>query len=493
MNAILLAPGFAPDMSALCSQRPCELLPVLNRPLLQRVVEVCAQGGITDFHIILSHEPQAAEELLGNGERWGVSMTYHLARDPEHPYAALPRALEGADSLVLLAHADSLPVLDPSVWEAGPDAAPSIHVFEKDGKTEWTGWALLAPSDCARIPADASRQEAGEFLLALAEEGTTLVPTSQPPLSCRNYADLLHANALLLGGKRPDLHLEAREADPGVRICRNVSLHPTARIHPPIYIGENCRIGSRCELGPDVVIGNGCVLDDGAIVQNSVVLAGTYVGEGLELDGVVVEHNRLANAELGVELAMADEFLLGSIENHGRGRWIYTLCERVLALLGLLAFLPLLILLWAWARGKGTVSSTDVLRLPASTDQLQWTTFRQITWTKRDTPGAGSFSPWQHFLLIFLPGLVHVLRSEMHLVGLPPRTPAEMEELPPEWRSVILLGRLGLITEPDLVHGPERCTDDSSSAELYQTVAGGFGHDFHLACRYISRLLVGRW
>ena len=492
MNAILIAPGFAADMQALCEHRPCELLPVLNRPLLQHVMETCTRGGITDFRVIVGHQPQAVETFLGNGERWGVHTRFHLVRDADYPYAALPLAGEGAEPRILLAHVDCLPAVDLAALGTELATGSVVYVYEEESRVLWSGWALLSADEWRRIPATASRVEAGELLISLAETGATLVRVP-PPLSCRSYTDLLRANALVLGASRSDLVLGAREAEPGVWISRNVSLHPTARILPPIFIGENCRIGARCEIGPDAPVGNDCVLDDGSIIRNSITLNGTYIGEGVELDGVVAEKNQLVNAELGVELTVTDEFILGSINDHGRTRWLHSLLVRGVALAAALLLLPLLLVLWVWSRLTRPPAGPEILCLPAGTDRMHWRTFRQMMWTRRDPPGTGALSPRRHFLLVFLPGLLHVMRGQMHLVGLPPRTPAEIDALPPDWRSVVLLGHPGLVTEPDLVHGPERGADDAYSCEVFQAVAGGPGHDARLLCRYLSRLLVGRW
>ncbi|MEG2171095.1 MAG: glucose-1-phosphate adenylyltransferase subunit GlgD, partial [Erysipelotrichaceae bacterium] len=37
------------------------------------------------------------------------------------------------------------------------------------------------------------------------------------------------------------------------------------------------------------VIGRGCVVKKGAVIKNSVILPGVYIGEDVQVDGVVVD------------------------------------------------------------------------------------------------------------------------------------------------------------------------------------------------------------
>src|ERR1700722_10228444 len=132
MKALIIATGdrLAPEYAG--EGLPGFLLPLIDRPFLQHIVEFLPEAGIVDtIDIVLSHVPEKVEALLGDGTRWGVPIRYSLARDPARPYAALSR-LDGVEP-VLLVHADCLPqvALKDSV------ASPQPVAFCADGK--WTG------------------------------------------------------------------------------------------------------------------------------------------------------------------------------------------------------------------------------------------------------------------------------------------------------------------------------------------------------------------
>ena len=71
MKAVLIATGeltetrFAGDPYLTC------LLPLMDRPFIQHVVECLVTQGLKDFTVILCQSPEKVEGLLGDGTRWG--------------------------------------------------------------------------------------------------------------------------------------------------------------------------------------------------------------------------------------------------------------------------------------------------------------------------------------------------------------------------------------------------------------------------------------
>src|SRR5262249_29251512 len=196
------------------------------------VVESCAAQAVTRFALILCHLPEEIEHFLGDGKRWGSQFTYHLARDPARPYRLL-RALHlqaEAPGLLLLGHADRLPLvrLDEAMASA-PEGGPVLFCWDDAAVRRWTGWALLSPAQVAALPGDPDENELEAYLRTIARADHSWVAVPRP-LSTVTFPDLLEAHQAVLTKAFPGLMLSGREADPGIWLARNVSLHPTAEL-----------------------------------------------------------------------------------------------------------------------------------------------------------------------------------------------------------------------------------------------------------------------
>ena len=120
MRALLVATGYRKVMEPLVSYRPTVLLNIADKPIIFHIIEALIKRKITDFDLILSHFPEQVEECLGDGKRWGINIRYHLAKDPNTPFASIiPAVRTWKEEPVLFGVADSLPhlplILDSTV------------------------------------------------------------------------------------------------------------------------------------------------------------------------------------------------------------------------------------------------------------------------------------------------------------------------------------------------------------------------------------------
>ncbi|MBW1851872.1 MAG: NDP-sugar synthase, partial [Deltaproteobacteria bacterium] len=301
MIALIVAQGVNQGMEALNERYPSPLLPLVDRPFIQHVVEFVAEGGITQFEFVLSHLPEKIEGFLGDGSRWGCTFRFHLARDPSHPYDILKTVRLGEDTgSLLLVHADRLPQVDIERTKPAHQLEEPVMFFsplirrihpsavKNQDNPQWTGWAWVPASILKNLPKDLE-EEALESHLTSMGQGREFSVEISSSLSVRSYDDLLASQSAVLNKKFKGLFLGGKEADDSIWLSRNLTLHPTATLDPPVYIGENCRIGKGTSLGPNAVIGKDCVLDSGCTVTGSLIFPGSYVGEGLELTHVIVD------------------------------------------------------------------------------------------------------------------------------------------------------------------------------------------------------------
>ena len=503
MIAVIIAPGLSPGMEPLNERYPTSLLPLVDRPFIQHVVEFLVEGGITRFDFILSHLPEKIEDLLGDGSRWGSVFRFHLTRNPAQPYDSLKIInLDNDAGSVLLAHADRLPQIDleqtrpanqieePLMFFSPPIRRNDPSAEKGQDTQQWTGWAWVPTGILKNLPKDLN-EEALESHLASIGQGRSPSVEVSSSLSVRSYGDLLASQAAVLGKEFRGLLLGGNEADESIWLSRNLTLHPTATLDSPVYIGENCRIGKGTRLGPDAVIGKDCVLDSGCTVTGSLIFPGSYVGEGLELDEVLVDKNRLINVRFGAAVSISEGFILGGLSKAHLGPWFARIFSRFAAACLLLVLWPFLLataLVLKLGRRGPVLFKKEAVQLPAQTDEVLWRTFGFLSFVPDDKKG-GKGGAIRHFFLRFLPGLINIVKGELRFVGVLPRTRDEIKTLPKDWQALYLNSKPGVITEAFINYGAFPTEDELYTSEVFYSVSAGIGHDFRLLLGYLGRLL----
>jgi lipopolysaccharide/colanic/teichoic acid biosynthesis glycosyltransferase len=465
MRGVIIATGHSPALEGLIERRPSVMLPVAGKPFLHYVIESLVDAGVKQIDFILSYMPESVEESVGDGKRWGISVRFHLARDPEHPYGRLPVLGIGADELFLLAHGDRLP------QASSQETAVLVH------NGQWTGWARLNGSHLNGL--NDSLDEAALFdRLPVPRREADLL------LSVRTFEELQEANWALIEKRFPGVLLGAREAADGIWISRNVSLHPTAQLTAPVYIGENCRVDAGVKLGPRAVIGNDCLVDKTSSICESVVFAGSYVGQALELSHSIVDRNRMVNVQVGAAIKVDDNFILGSFVENNFGLMMRRLISRVAGVLLLILCLPLLVLGWLWSaltRSGPAICRKRVVQLPDPDGDYK--TYTLVSFSEVHKGGL------HELFLHFVPGLINVAAGNLKIVGLAPRSPEEIDKLPHDWKRLYLGSVGGLITEAYVVYGADPPEDLLYSAEVFYAAMSTLGHDARLILGFAARVL----
>src|SRR5262249_17859101 len=142
-----------------------------------------------------------------------------------------------------------------------------------------------------------------------------------------------------------------------------------------------------------------------------------------------------------------------------------------------------------WTRAGAVLRKRAVVTLPTGIEG-PWRTYELCTFAA-DASGQVACATWRGMLTQFLPGLVNVARGHLDLVGLPPRTSAEVEALPPEWRGFYLRSRAGLIHDASFFRDGALTMEERYAMEGYAGATAGWRHEPGLLLRYVVVSTLG--
>ena len=475
MRAVVIALGAAEKADALSMRCPTPMLPLVDRPFIQHIVENLISHGATSFDFVLGHLPEQIEGHLGDGARWGTRIEYHLCSDQ---FAAwqLVRTLDIApDERVLVGRGDCLPCLD-AVADGG-----SVVWLDPGGV--WSEWTLLdgaSVMDIAGLP-----PQSASIIDAANSRGWKLVTTDDGHfLDARSYSGLIAAQKKALSKSFPGLFISGHEVDDKAWVSRNVAIRPNARVIPPVFIGENCDIGVGVMLGPNVSVGRDCVIDTRSSLSDAVICQGSYVGESLDINNAIVNRNVLANVSLDAVILVPDQFILGSLSQSVVGALARRLTSMLLAGVLLLIFWPVMLVTYLVLRvfRRGPVLFRhESARIPTPISENSTpATFRSVAFTDEEYIDNRP----KDILLRFLPQLFNVFRGQMRFVGIRPRTVEQVQRLDPDWRMLHLGSQAGIVTEADLTYGGTLSEEELYSAEAYFSVRTNWAYNLRLLLRY---------
>ena len=303
MKGVIMAGGFGTRLKPLTINRPKPMVPIANRPVMEHIVELLKQHGITDLVSILYFQPDHITRYFGDGSRFGVSMRYATAEADYGTAGAVRNAGELVlDDRVIVISGDVLTDFDLGVAIAeherrgaeatialtsveNPLAYGIVIVDQETGRIErflekptWgevfsdtinTGIYILEPQALLRLPprtnADFSKDLFPSMLRAQAGLFGHIAQGYWRDIGNLEEYRAAHEDVLAgrvrvrLPGERREFGEGALWAMPGTHLPADITVRGT------------------------VVIGTGCQLAEGTLLENTVVGDGSRISDGAEL------------------------------------------------------------------------------------------------------------------------------------------------------------------------------------------------------------------
>jgi len=322
MRAVLMAGGSGTRLRPLTCDLPKPMVPVLNRPIAEHIVNLLKHNGIKEIIATLHYLPDVFRDYFQEGKDFDVIMKYSIEEDQPLGTAGCVKKVEQMlDRTFVVISGDSITDFNlqaaiafhrekgakatliltkvPNPIEFGvviTDSEGRIQRFlEKPSTSEIfsdtvnTGIYILEPEVLEYLPPEVEADFSQDLFPLLLDRGEPLYGYIADGYWC----DVGHLEAYrdahydgLSGAVK--LNFPSLERKQGIWIGENTYIDSTAVLESPCLIGNNCRIGARAKIRSGTIIGDNVTIGDDAELNRPIIWNGVIVGEEASLSACVV-------------------------------------------------------------------------------------------------------------------------------------------------------------------------------------------------------------
>ncbi len=317
MQGVILAAGKGSRLHPITLTRSKAMVPILGKPMVERVMEDLAENGVDDFILVVSpddryitryfrreFEMDVDVRFVYQPQRLGMANALSCAA----PLITEDFILSACDNLISGEHVGRM----IEMWHPSPrpnavltvmpvEAARlgSVGIVEMKGK--WITRIVEkpkpeeAPSNISSLPLycftpcvldylpEVTLSPRGEYELqdaiqmVIDRDGYVCGVSVEKRLTLTSPADLLAINHhYLTNGNNHHPQLAPYKVGPNTRLIT------------PLHIERGAVIGANCAIGPNVYIERDCQIGDSATIRNAVLLREAIVSSGTIVEDQVV-------------------------------------------------------------------------------------------------------------------------------------------------------------------------------------------------------------
>jgi mannose-1-phosphate guanylyltransferase len=318
MRAMVLAAGLGTRLRPLTYEITKPMVPVLDRPVMEHILDLLARHGIDEVIANLHYFPDSIREHFG--DRLAYRVEEELLGTAGGVRAC--REFFGDEAFIVIS-GDALTDIDLGALAARHRSAGGIATLAVKQVPDTREYGVVLHDSNGRITGFQEKPEPEEALSNLGNCGIYVFDPSIfdyfperpfvdwakdvfPVLLERDVpfhihevqeywndvgslAELRQGTFDALAG-RLRLEVEGEELSPGVAVAGPSPLRGDTEIEGPAWIGRDVQIGERVRLMGPLVLGDGAVVGEGAQLRESILFPGTEVADDAILIGAIAGH-----------------------------------------------------------------------------------------------------------------------------------------------------------------------------------------------------------
>jgi len=316
MQGVILAAGKGSRLHPITTKRSKAMLPILGKPIVERVLESIQEGGVRDFILVVSQDDKEIIQYFQEESQLDADIRFVIQEERlgmanamvcAAPFIHEDFVLSSCDNLVAPRHVGDL----IRAWQVdGPmEGLISLRRVDHSEVTK-LGIVVLDGNRIVRIVEKPQLDEAPSDIASLPLYIFTpriLEYLPQVPLSARGEYELQDAIQMLIDHQYEvhGLSTEGRLTLTGPEDLLVINRHylmeghdrpqlapftvgPNTHLITPLRIEEGTIIGRDCVIGPRVYIERDCRIGNGVTIKDAVLLRGSTIEDHAMVIGEVV-------------------------------------------------------------------------------------------------------------------------------------------------------------------------------------------------------------
>ena len=339
MRAVLMAGGSGTRLRPLTCDLPKPMVPVLNRPIAEHIINLLKRNNITEVIATLYYLPDVMRDYFQDGSDFGVQMTYAVEEEqPLGTAGCVKNIHQWLDDTFITISGDAITDFDLQAAIAFHRAKKSkatliltrvpnpvefgVVITDEEGRisrflekpslseifsdTVNTGTYILEPEILEYLPENEEADFSKDLFPLLLDREEPMYGYVAEGYWC----DVGHLEAYREAQydgleKKVKLDFPYQEQSAGIWIGNNTYIHPSVLVEAPALIGDNCRIGARVKIEAGTVIGDNVTIGVDANLKRPIIWNGATVGDEA--------HLRACTISRGTRMDRRSQALEGSV------------------------------------------------------------------------------------------------------------------------------------------------------------------------------------
>jgi len=321
MKAVIMAGGEGTRLRPLTCNRPKPMVPIVNKPVMEHIIELLKKYNITDIAVTLQYLPDLIKEYFGDGSDYGVNLKYYVENTPMGTAGSVKNAEEFLDDTFIVISGDALTDINLSKaidYHIKKQSMATLVLKRVDIPLEY---GVVVTDDNGKIIRFLEKPSWGEVFSDTVNTGIYILSPDVLKMFDKNevfdfskdlFPIILNDNKPMYGyiseeywcdigdlraywqanmdvlDQKVDVHIPGNQIREKVWIGDGTTIEDGAAIQGPCLIGEDVRIKSNAMLDNYCIIGDNTLISERSSIKKSVIWKGCIIDKDVEIRGTVI-------------------------------------------------------------------------------------------------------------------------------------------------------------------------------------------------------------